>query len=502
MNEFTGNNQNENENGNTNSYNYMNQNPGGTDNTQNVQNIQNAQPNQSTQPNTTSADPKFNTQNTYAPYNGYNYYEQYQPLNNPENTYMEENAHYSPTYTPVEASFKEVTPQYPPNTSYGSGGSVPPKEKKTKKRQGGKGSMVATVALIAVLAGGLGGAGTYAAVASRSATTTTSVSTNSTTALQTGTTTSTATGTVADVAASVASSVVEITTTTTSTGKGVFGQAVEDTSEGAGSGVIVTADGYIVTNNHVVDGASVIKVRLTDGSEYDAELIGVDSQTDLAVLKIEATNLNAATFGDSDSLVVGEEVVAIGNPLGTLGGTVTNGIVSATNREITIENETMELIQTTAAINPGNSGGGLFNTSGQLVGIVNAKSSGTGIEGLGFAIPSNSAKDVVEQIISNGYVSGRVKMGLSLVEVSDSQTAMMYRLDTLGVYIAETSGEAQSGDLIEKVDGQEVSTIAEIKAILETKSVGDKITLTILRDSKEQTITITLQEQTPTSSTT
>lgn len=444
------------------------------------QNFQNTENTQYTTPNPENYIPKYENP----------YHANYQSINNPESTYMEDDSNINVPYQPIEASFREV-----PVQSYESYGNQPSTPKSSPKRKGGKGSMFVTMALVALLAGGVGGAGTYMAVGAK---TTQSTSTVTTAGIQTNATSPVTTGTVADVAATASSSVVEITTTTTANGKGIFGQTIENTSEGAGSGVIISEDGYIVTNNHVVEGAGTVKVRLTDGKEYDAEVVGVDSQTDLAVLKINASGLNAATFGDSNSLVVGQEVVAIGNPLGTLGGTVTDGIISATNRSITIENETMNLIQTTAAINPGNSGGGLFNSAGQLIGIVNAKSSGTGIEGLGFAIPSNDVQEVVSEIIKNGYVTGRVKMGLSLVEVPDAQTAMMYGLDNLGVYIAEDSGDAQSADLIKKVDGQEVSSIAEIKSIIEKKSVGDKLTLTILRDGKEQNITLTLQEQTPT----
>lgn len=473
----------------------------GNEGTQNVNNHGYSENNVQGTPNTQYTTPHSPE---YTPYNA-NYYGNYrQPLNQPERTYLEEASSTPLAYEPPQATFTEVTPpDYQTYSSGGNGGKNGGKGKTTKKRQGGKGTMFVAMALMTLVAGGVGGAGTYAVM---TANTSKNVSTTTTqagvqTVTNTGTTEQT-TGSVSTVAAKVSSSVVEITTTITATGQGVFGQIVEDTSEGAGSGVVITSDGYIATNNHVVDGANSVKVRLTDGTEYDAEVVGVDSQTDLAVLKINATGLNAAAFGNSDTLIVGEEVVAIGNPLGTLGGTVTNGIVSATNRSITIDNETMELIQTTAAINPGNSGGGLFNSSGELVGIVNAKSSGTGIEGLGFAIPANEVKTVVEEIMSNGYVTGRVKMGLSLVEVADTQTAMMYRLDKLGVYVAENNGEAQSGDLIQKVDGQEVASIAEIKSIIENKSVGDKITLTVLRSGQEKTITITLQEQTPTSSST
>ena len=166
--------------------------------------------------------------------------------------------------------------------------------------------------------------------------------------------------------------------------------------------MVYSEDGYIVTNNHVIEGASNIKVTLHDGTEYPATLVAADSLTDVAVIKIDATDLPAVKFGDMDDLNVGDAVVAIGNPLGTLSGTATEGIVSALEREITIDGKQMTLIQTSASINPGNSGGGMFDGSGQLIGIVVAKSSGTGIEGLGFAIPVNTVSKAVDNIMNGG----------------------------------------------------------------------------------------------------
>ena len=174
---------------------------------------------------------------------------------------------------------------------------------------------------------------------------------------------------------------------------------------GAGSGIIISQDGYIVTNNHVIEDATSITVRTSDGTSYSAQLVGTDSRTDIAVLKIDATGLQPVTFGNSDNLNVGDTAIAIGNPLGELGGTVTNGIISALDRTIVLDNEEMTLLQTNAAINPGNSGGGLFNSRGELIGMVVAKSSGEDIEGLGFAIPSNLVSQVAQELINNGYVT-------------------------------------------------------------------------------------------------
>ena len=202
---------------------------------------------------------------------------------------------------------------------------------------------------------------------------------------------------VAEVVKLVADTVVEITTTNVVTDR-FYGQYV---TSGAGSGVIISDNGYIITNYHVIEGARSISVRLTDGSEFKASLIGGDVGNDIAVLKISATGLRAAVMGSSKSLVVGQEVVAIGNPLGSLGGTVTNGIISALDRTVVVDGYQMTLMQTNAAINPGNSGGGLFNRAGELIGIVNAKRSDTGIEGLGFAIPIDIAWDVTQAILKS-----------------------------------------------------------------------------------------------------
>ncbi len=306
--------------------------------------------------------------------------------------------------------------------------------------------------------------------------------------------------TISEIAAKVSTSVVEITTESVVTG--IFMQ--QAVSEGAGSGVIISSDGYIVTNNHVISGAETVTVRLTDGSEYDAAVIGSDAQTDLAVLKIDAKDLSAVTFGDSSLLNVGDFALAIGNPLGSLGGTVTNGIISALDREVTIDGQTMNLLQTNAAINPGNSGGGLFNANGELIGIVNAKSFGSDIEGLGFAIPINTAKSVIEDLMTKGYVAGRPVLGVSLVDVTDNLTAMMYRVNTLGVYVSaieEDSAAAKAGlivgDCITEINSTEVSSTSEIKSIISSLNVGDSVKITVVRGNDTMTLTAVLKEEIP-----
>ncbi|MBF7096623.1 S1C family serine protease [Alkalibacter mobilis] len=289
-------------------------------------------------------------------------------------------------------------------------------------------------------------------------------------------------------------SVVEITTETVES-DGRMGQYV---SSGAGSGVVVSKDGYIATNYHVIEGAGKITVILSDGTSNSASVIGFDSKTDMAVLKIHKEGLVPVIFGDSDALVVGELALAIGNPLGELGGTLTEGIISALDRDIVIDNESMNLLQTSAAINPGNSGGGLFNSKGELIGVVNAKSSGSNIEGLGFAIPSNTAKEVIVEIIENGYVTGRADLGVELVEISDTRTAMAYRVDALGVYVAkvEEETELKAGDLLVEINGDEIESINQVNNLVEDHSVGDALKIKVLRDGAEMELSVKLGEET------
>ena len=250
--------------------------------------------------------------------------------------------------------------------------------------------------------------------------------------------------TVAGIADATGNSVVEITTETIATGD--FMNQYITTSKGAGSGVIISADGYIVTNSHVINGANKITITLKNGDSFSANVVGQDSKEDVALLKIDTSGLTPVVFGDSSSLQVGQTAVAIGNPLGQLGGTVTDGIISALDRDITIEGETMKLLQTNAAINPGNSGGGLFDSQGHLIGLVVSKTAGSDIEGLGFAIPSNTVKKVVEELSEYGYVRGRVALQMSLVDVNSAPKAMMYQVSQLGVYVSkiESGSNAES----------------------------------------------------------
>ena len=304
-----------------------------------------------------------------------------------------------------------------------------------------------------------------------------------------------ASGDIAAVVQQAAASVVEITTEAAIYNP-FMGQSV---TQGAGSGVILSNDGYIVTNNHVVDGAENITVRTQSGDEYTAQLIGTDSKTDLAVIRVEATGLTPAVLADSENIQVGELAMAIGNPLGQLGGTVTSGIISAKGREITIDGESMNLLQTSAAVNPGNSGGGLFNAQGQLVGVVNAKSTGSGVEGLAFAIPANTVKHVADEIIANGYVSGRPVLGISVVEVNDARTAAMYRVNKAGVYVVESKAEnsLQAGDRIAALGDTVIDGMTDISKELSQHAVGDTLSVVVERDGKQVRVDVVLNEQVP-----
>ena len=301
------------------------------------------------------------------------------------------------------------------------------------------------------------------------------------------------------VASLVSPSVVVITTEQVVTSNYWFGgQYVES---GAGSGVIMTEDGYILTCAHVVSGASSIKVTLNDNTEYDATLVGSDTQSDIAVIKIDATGLTPAVMGDSDALAVGEDVVAVGNPLGELGGTVTNGIVSALNRQIQVNSSTMSVIQTNAAVSPGNSGGGLFNSAGELIGIVNAKSTGDYSEGLGFAIPINTALPVAQDLMENGYVTGRPALGVTVVTVSDAQTAAQYGVSDYGVYVvqvnegsgAEAAG-LKPGDMFVSADNTVISSTSDLTNIISQHQVGDVLSVQVSRDRQLLTMDVTLGE--------
>lgn len=299
-----------------------------------------------------------------------------------------------------------------------------------------------------------------------------------------------------------ADSVVEITTETVKTG--VFAQ--QFIQSGAGSGVIIDTQGYIVTNHHVIDGATKISVTLRDGTAYDATLVGSDSELDVALLEITPDKaLVAANFGDSNNLMVGQRTVAIGNPLGQLGGSVTEGIISALNRDVVIDGQTMSLLQTDTAINPGNSGGGLFDSNGNLIGIVNAKSSGSEVEGLGFAIPINDVIDVIGDLSEYGYVRGRVDLGITFIDVESEQVAWMYGLSKTGCYVysvdtncnADVAGLA-SGDRVVSVNGEAIESSDDIEAIIKDCSVGEEVTFSVENTKgKSYKVSFKLEEYVP-----
>ena len=282
-----------------------------------------------------------------------------------------------------------------------------------------------------------------------------------------------------------------------------YGQS--QVESGAGSGVIISSDRYILTCDHVVSGASNITVTIGD-KDYTATVVGEDSTSDIAVIKVDADGLTPAIVGDSDKLAVGDNVLAVGNPLGELGGTVTSGIVSALNRSVSIQSSssvnTMSLIQMDASVSPGNSGGGLFNMNGELVGIVNAKSSDSDAEGLGFAIPVNDAVKVAQELLENGYVTGRPYLGISYYAVTDAQTAAQLGVNAYGVYIVEVvkGGPAdkaglQAGDRIVSVDGSEVATQSDLGTLMQDHKAGDTIEITVARGGQMQTVNVTLGEK-------
>ena len=300
--------------------------------------------------------------------------------------------------------------------------------------------------------------------------------------------------TIPQIVQAVANTVVEIDTQNIITGR-----THQIMQPGAGSGVIISSDGYIVTNNHVIIGADgslvdSITVQLRDGSTFEAEIVGRDERSDLAVIRIEAINLPVAQFGDSGQILVGELAIVIGNPLGNLGGTVTEGIISALNRDITIDGEAMNLLQTSAAVNPGNSGGGLFNAYGELVGIINAKPMGRGIEGIGFAIPSNQVQAITSQLIEHGVVLGRVAFNIETVDISDPFTAMLFGVRQQGLYVYRTHLESglQGGDRIISINGTAVNNRTQVRSIYLNYAVGDTLEIAFVRGSQTHQTSVVL----------
>lgn len=288
---------------------------------------------------------------------------------------------------------------------------------------------------------------------------------------------------------------------------GLFGQMPGanggEVEQGSGSGVIISEDGYVVTNNHVIEGASEIAIILNSGEQYTAKLVGTDARTDLAVLKVDASGLTYAKLGISSELRVGDTAIAIGNPLGQeFAGTTTQGIISGLNRSITIDNKTLNLIQTDAAINPGNSGGALVNNKGLVIGINTAKISSSQYEGLGFSIPIDDAKPIIEDLIANGYVKGRPVIGIGGRAVTE-RDAQAYNLK-VGVYVVSMTADSPAymagikiGDIITECQGKKVETVDDLNEIKNSYKVGDTIELKVFRQGKTIDIRLVLGEESP-----
>ena len=284
---------------------------------------------------------------------------------------------------------------------------------------------------------------------------------------------------------------------------------MEQQDTGSGSGVILTSDGYIVTNNHVVEGSENLRVYLQDGTESPATLVGTDSYSDLAVVKIEASGLPAATLGTSGSVTVGDPVYAIGNPLGVLTSSVSQGIISGLDRSITVGSHSMTLMQTDAAVNPGNSGGGLFNANGELIGIVNAKSYGLDVEGIGFAIPMDAAKPIISDLLDLGYVTGRPYLGINMQDValrsaSNSFGPFSYYMGNYETRVQITDVQAGSpaekagfkvNDILISLDDTEVTGTSQLSGLLYAYKVGDTVTISVYRGNETIKLPVTLGER-------
>ena len=275
-----------------------------------------------------------------------------------------------------------------------------------------------------------------------------------------------------------------------------YGQASKTLS--SGTGFIISTDGYIITNNHVVEGASNVIVTLYDAQNYDAKIIGTDAKNDVALLKIEAKNLSTVKLGNSDNISVGETVIAIGNPLGELTYTVTSGIVSAENREVSESETSINMFQTDLAINPGNSGGPVFNLRGEVVGISTAKYSASSIEGIGFAIPINDAISVANQLKENGYVSGRPYMGVSVMNVDSSIVPDI----SAGAYVSAIKAGSssdiagiQQGDIITSLGNTIIKSTTDLMSALRKFKAGDTANITVNRSGQELNLSITFDEE-------
>ena len=437
----------------------------------------------------------YSAQNRYGsqPYNGYS-----SQQNNSTSSGSQHTNRYS--------GYQNYNQQGSQNTGYYSQPYSNPQEKTTKppkkKKEKKQGRVSAAVLAIGILASGvLGfGGGMFANYVNGSGSGGNGMTINKVVTTADETNAVTGEMNTSDIVNATKNSVVEITTEIVTTGS-FLQQYIES---GAGSGVIISENGYIITNNHVIEDATSITVTLADGTSYSAEIVGRDSDLDVALIKIDATGLDPAEIGDSATAQVGDKAVVIGNPLGQLGGSVTQGIISSVNRNVMIDGVSHNVMQIDAAINPGNSGGGLFNGKGELVGIVVAKSVDESVEGIGFAIPINDVSDILEDLMQYGYVRGKVSLGMSFVDITNAQTAMMYRVQELGCYVSsvEINSNAanagfQSGDRITAVNGTSVSTSADIENEINKMAVGDTVEFTVVRNGRTGTLSLVLEEAVP-----
>ncbi len=400
---------------------------------------------------------------------------------------------------------------------YSSGGSyqtVPPKKPKKPKKPMGAGAIIALCLVCALVGGAVGGglsrlnggtvsSGNGSSNSSGSTSTSINVSDRDATAETVNTNT---------VAAGTEMTISEIYKTYSDTIVSIEVQTTSGT--GAGTGFVITEDGYIVTCYHVIDGATAIAVTFIDSTSYEATYVGGDEDQDIAVLKIEASDLNTVVLGHSSALNVGDTVTTIGNTLGTLANTLTSGVVSALDRALTMSDGTvLNVLQTDCTVNSGNSGGPLFNQYGEVIGIVNAKYSSSGyssstatIEGIGFAIPIDDVQDKITDLMEYGYITGKPYLGITVSTVS-ALNAQQFNM-VVGAYVnsveegscAETAG-LQANDIITAVDGTEITTYEELVSMKNNKSAGDTMVLTVYRSGQYLTITVTLDEYIPSDNT-
>jgi serine protease Do len=427
-----------------------------------------------------------------------------------QSTVFSENSDQPVQGTPIYTNQSNYTTSYSQGAYYGStppSQPEPPVKTKKVRKPIGTGGIIAICLVCAILAGLFGSCLTYAVVRNGNSNPVTElVDEIVPTPVPVITTTAAAGGAVNDTAAYIYElACQQVVGINTEISYNIFGQY--SSASVSGSGVIITEDGYILTNYHVVEdaeeGGYPVTVMMYDETSYDAEIVGYDEDSDLALLKIDAQGLNAAQLGDSDDMTVGQIVYAVGNPLGELNYTMTSGIISATDRTITTdENVAVNMFQIDAAVNSGNSGGPVYNSEGQVIGIVTAKYSSTGVEGLGFAIPISDAAHIVNQILEYGYVTDKASLGITAVSVTSS-IARYYNM-VEGAYVNEvnegSAAEAaglQVGDIITYLDDQEVAGASELTSLVKQYHAGDEATLTVWRDGETETLTVVFDEKLP-----